>query len=246
MTDSERPARPTPEQIAALPAFESLPLERITLVESAAQADEALEAIGRVRAVGFDTESRPTFTRDAVRDGPHVIQLALSDRAFVVQVTADAPLEFLRVVLESTSIAKVGFGLNSDRGPLQHKLGIGLHPVVELSHLLRGLGHRQALGAKAAVAVVLGRRLHKSRSITTSNWALPRLSAAQLLYAANDAYAALKVFEAMGSPWPEGSAQAPHAAAAAATTSREAGPTAPQAADDRSQRRRPQRARLLG
>jgi hypothetical protein len=249
MTDPDRPARPTPEQIAALPAFESLPLERITLVESAAQADAALEAIWRVRAVGFDTESKPTFTRDAVRDGPHVIQLALSDRAFVVQVNADAPHGFLRAVLESTSIAKVGFGLNSDRGPLKHKLGIGLHPVVELSQLLRGLGHRQALGAKAAVAVVLGRRLHKSKSITTSNWALPRLSAAQLLYAANDAYAALKVFEAMGSPWPA-------AGGADARITGGAGTPAPAgkgdderagtAAPERPSSRRAQRARLLG
>ncbi|MFO0462456.1 MAG: 3'-5' exonuclease [Burkholderiales bacterium] len=245
MTSADRPARPTAEQIAALPAFESLPLERITLVETAAQAEAAHEAIARVRAVGFDTESKPTFTRDAVRDGPHVIQLALSDRAFVVQVNAQAPLAFLRVVLESTSIAKVGFGLDSDRGPLQRKLGIAVHPIVELSQLLRGLGHRQALGAKAAVAVVLGRRLHKSRSVTTSNWALPRLSPAQLLYAANDAYAALKVFEAMGSPWPAGAAQAPRVASAAATTSGEAGPPAP-AEPDRPQPRRPQRARLLG
>ncbi|MFN9773285.1 MAG: 3'-5' exonuclease [Burkholderiales bacterium] len=245
MTSADRPARPTPEEIAALPAFESLPLERITLVETAAQAEAAHEAIARVRAVGFDTESKPTFTRDAVRDGPHVIQLALSDRAYVVQVNAGAPLEFLRVVLESTSIAKVGFGLDSDRGPLQRKLGIAVHPIVELSQLLRGLGHRQALGAKAAVAVVLGRRLHKSRSVTTSNWALPRLSPAQLLYAANDAYAALKVFEAMGSPWPAVAAQAPRVAGVAAATSSEAGPAAPPE-PDRPQPRRPQRARLLG
>ena len=68
--------------------------------------------------------------------------------------------------------------------------------------MLRGLGHKQALGAKAAVAVVLGRRLTKSKAISTSNWAAPRLSPGQLRYAANDAYAALKVFEAMGSPYP--------------------------------------------
>jgi ribonuclease D len=39
--------------------------------------------------------------------------------------------------------------------------------------------------------------MEKSKSVKTSNWALPALQPKQLLYAANDAYAALCVFEAM-------------------------------------------------
>jgi ribonuclease D len=41
------------------------------------------------------------------------------------------------------------------------------------------------------------RKLLKSKSITTSNWAARELTERQLLYAANDAYAALRVFHAM-------------------------------------------------
>jgi hypothetical protein len=200
-----RPAlreHPTREQIAALPPFDPLPLERIVVIDSVALAEAALQAMLRSRFVGFDTESKPTFTRDAVRDGPHVIQFATAEQGFVVQVNERMPLAFLRAVLESEGIVKVGFGLDSDRGPLEHKLGTRLRASVEVSQVLRGLGHRQALGARAAVAVVLARRLQKSKAVTTSNWAAARLSASQLLYAANDAYAALKVFEAMGSPYP--------------------------------------------
>ena len=194
--------RPTREQIAALPPFDPLPLERIVVVETAEQADAALRAMLQARFVGFDTESKPTFTRDAVRDGPHVIQFSTLDQAFIVQVNDRTPIAFLREVLESEAIVKVGFGLDSDRGPLEHKLHTRLRASVEVSQVLRSLGHKQALGAKAAVAVVLGRRMTKSKSVTTSNWGAARLSAQQLLYAANDAYAALKVFEAMGSPYP--------------------------------------------
>jgi hypothetical protein len=194
--------RPTREQIAALPPFEPLPLERIVVVETGAQADAALHAMRRACFVGFDTESKPTFTRDAVRDGPHVIQFSTLDEAYIVQVNERTQIAFLREVLESESIVKVGFGLDSDRGPLEHKLGTRLRASVEVSQVLRSLGHKQALGAKAAVAVVLGRRLGKSKSVSTSNWGAARLSSSQLLYAANDAYAALKVFEAMGSPYP--------------------------------------------
>jgi ribonuclease D len=194
--------RPTREQIAELPPFDPLPLERIVIVETAEQAEAALRAMTRARFVGFDTESKPTFTRDAVRDGPHVIQFATAEQGFIVQVNDRTPIAFLREVLESEAIVKVGFGLDSDRGPLEHKLHTRLHASVEVSQVLRSLGHKQALGAKAAVAVVLGRRMTKSKSVTTSNWGAARLSPQQLLYAANDAYAALKVFEAMGSPYP--------------------------------------------
>jgi hypothetical protein len=194
--------RPTREQIAELPPFDPLPLERIVVVETAEQAEAALRAMTHARFVGFDTESKPTFTRDAVRDGPHVIQFATTEQGFIVQVNDRTPIAFLREVLESEAIVKVGFGLDSDRGPLEHKLRTRLHASVEVSQVLRSLGHKQALGAKAAVAVVLGRRMTKSKSVTTSNWGAARLSPQQLLYAANDAYAALKVFEAMGSPYP--------------------------------------------
>ena len=50
------------------------------------------------------------------------------------------------------------------------------------------------------MAIVLGRRLQKSRKMTTSNWALPTLSPGQLQYAADDAHASLAVYLALGCP----------------------------------------------
>ncbi|HEU4845594.1 MAG TPA: 3'-5' exonuclease domain-containing protein 2, partial [Burkholderiaceae bacterium] len=39
-----------------------------------------------------------------------------------------------------------------------------------------------------------GQALQKSKKITTTNWALPRLSEKQILYAADDAHVALKIY----------------------------------------------------
>ena len=183
-----------------MPVFEGLPLGRIHVVRSAAQVEFASQALAEARVIGFDTESRPTFTRGAVSEGPHVVQFATLEHAFIVQVGAATPLAFLKSVLESTGIVKVGFGLKSDRDLLRTKLGIRVGESVDLVHAIRRLGYRQEVGVKAAVAIFLARRLQKSRSATTSNWALPSLRPSQLLYAANDAYAALKVFEALGIP----------------------------------------------
>lgn len=200
MTDKELRDRPTREEIALLPVFSGLPLDRIQVLKTAEQIEAARRAMEKERFVGFDTESRPTFAKDALQTGPHVIQFALRNCAFIVQVNSESPLEFLKSIIESQEIIKVGFGLTSDRGLLHRKFGIRLGATVELSQALRRLRYRQALGVKAAVAVVLGQRLQKSKAVTTSNWAIPKLSSKQLLYAANDAYAALAVFHAMGSP----------------------------------------------
>lgn len=200
MAKSELLERPTNEQIALLPPFEGLLLNQIVVLESPSQLEDAYRAIEREKFVGFDTESKPTFTKGAEATGPHLVQFALHDRAFVVQLGEKPPLPFLRSVIESRTIVKVGFGLKSDRAALFRKLGITLGAAVELTETLRTLRYKHALGAKAAVAIVLGQRLQKSKSVSTSNWASPALKPNQLLYAANDAYAALCVFRALGSP----------------------------------------------
>jgi ribonuclease D len=96
-------------------------------------------------------------------------------------------------VLESSTILKVGFGLGDDKRRLQAKLGIETRSVLDLATALRR-GERNAWGAKTAVARFFGQRLQKSRRITTTNWALPRLSDKQILYAADDAHVALRVY----------------------------------------------------
>jgi ribonuclease D len=206
VTKSNLFERPTKEQIALLPPFPGLTLSQIVVLQSPAQFEDAYVAIESEKFVGFDTETKPTFTKGAGETGPHVVQFALRDRAFIVQLDRGQPLPFLTSVIESRAIVKVGFGLKSDRGPLLRRLGIEFGAAVELTETLRALRYKHALGAKAAVAIVLGQRLQKSKSATTSNWASPTLKSSQLLYAANDAYAALSVFRALGSPYaPTGS-----------------------------------------
>ena len=68
---------------------------------------------------------------------------------------------------------------------------------MDLTGPLRILGYKQALGVKAAVAVLLGQNLPKSKSMSTSNWARNDLEPSQLLYAASDAFAALRVYQAL-------------------------------------------------
>ena len=54
------------------------------------------------------------------------------------------------------------------------------------------------MGVRGAVAVMFNKRFIKSKKASTSNWANERLSEAQIIYAANDAYGALRVYKALG------------------------------------------------
>ena len=189
--------RPTSEQVAALPAYEALPASRIHVLRSSAQLEFAARELRSAVHVGFDTESKAIFAAGTPQTGPHVIQFATLEDAFIVQTATPGVEDFLRAMIESDEIVRVGFGLASDRPQIHRKLGLRLGKAIDLSHMVRRLGFSQPVGLKIAVAVVLGRRLLKSRKATTSNWANPNLSPQQLQYAANDAHASLMIYRAL-------------------------------------------------
>ena len=181
------------DQEELLPPYDGIKLSEVRMVKSDRDAAEALAALSASDVLGFDTESKPTFLKGEVSTGPHLVQLATDDAAYLFQIGAAPAVEVLKAVLESDAILKVGFGLSDDIKRLRIKLGIDAANVLDLSTALRK-GERNTLGAKTAVARYFGQKLQKSKKITTTNWALPRLSDKQILYAADDAHVALRIY----------------------------------------------------
>ncbi len=188
---------PSKEAIALLDPFERLGLDRIELVQTLSQAERALDELARATAWGFDTESKPTFQKHEVSHGPHVVQLATLERAWVFQLHDPGCRARVAELLALQGVTKAGFGLGDDTKRIQHKLGVQPADVLELNTVFRQRGYRKDMGVKGAVAVLFNRRFIKSKKAATSNWANARLSEAQLVYAANDAWAALRVFNAL-------------------------------------------------
>lgn len=191
-------ATPDKDAIALLPPFERLGLDRITLVTDGAGAREALARLKDTPAWGFDTESKPTFRVGELSDGPHILQLASNTHAWVFQLNDPQCSEVSAELLALGGIAKAGFGLGDDRKRIIQKLGVQPQGILELNTVFRERGYRKDMGVKGAVAVLFKQRFIKSKKAATSNWANPRLTEAQLVYAANDAYAAIRVFHALG------------------------------------------------
>jgi len=188
---------PTKAEIALLEPFVGLALERIHVPTSRDEFASAAAEIKTAGIVGFDTESRPTFVTGDVSEGPHVVQFALHDKAYLFQLHRTDGMPFLMELLQSDNVIKVGFGLRSDRGHVRAKLGVHFDAVVDLNTVFSMDGYHKEMGVRAAVGLVLKQRFAKPRHVTTSNWSQLQLTPQQMRYAANDAYAALKVLEAL-------------------------------------------------
>jgi hypothetical protein len=189
---------PTKEEIALMGPFTGLTLPHIHIPTTEAEFASAAAEIKAAEIVGFDTESRPTFVVGDVSQGPHVVQFALHDKAYLFQVHRTEGIPFLIELLHSDEVIKVGFGLSSDSGQIFKKLGVKFGGVVDLNTVFNMQGYRREMGARAAVGLVFKQRFAKSKKITTTDWSQHELTQQQMLYAANDAYAALKVLEALG------------------------------------------------
>ncbi len=193
----KNPQPPSKEEITALTPFAGLGMESIMVVATAQQARTALAELARHTAIGFDTEARPTFMKNQKSEGPHVLQFATLQHAYVFQAHVHECHAVLMEVLASVAIAKIGFGLGNDLTHIHHKFGVVPRAIVDLNRTFKDLGYHNSVGARAAIAMLFNQRLAKSKSITTSNWSNNTLSEKQILYAANDAYAAIRVFHAL-------------------------------------------------
>ena len=129
---------PSKEQIQELPLFQNLPMQQIHLINSIEQCLALEQELKSCALLGFDTESKPTFAKGEVSTGPHLIQLASHDTAYLFQINPQI-LEFLKPVFENRDQVKVGFGLKND-AHLFRKKGIELNSVIELSKCFSAFG----------------------------------------------------------------------------------------------------------
>ncbi len=195
MIDPKTP--PHKADIATLEPFAGLGLERIFVVTDERQATIALNELLLAGEVGFDTESKPTFHKGQKSEGPHVFQFSTTEKAFIFQSHVAASHPAIIELLKSEGLVKIGFGLGGDLHQISQRFDLRPAAIVDLDRTFKQRGYRNAVGAKSAIAMLFNRKLSKSKSVTTSNWAAKELSDSQLIYAANDAYAAIQVYHAL-------------------------------------------------
>lgn len=179
-------------EISQLPLFKNLSPDHIHVFQHLAECLPFQKELYQASVLGFDSESKPTFTKGEISTGPHLIQLATLEKAYLFQVNQET-LKFLKPILNHPTQLKVGFGLKND-AHLFRKREIELNNILDLSKCFASFGFKNAIGVKNAMALLFNVNFPKSKSISTSNWSKKQLSSQQIAYAAADAYAAALIF----------------------------------------------------
>ena len=157
---------------------------RVVQIESSDDLEEARSDISRETLVGLDTETRPAF-RKGESYLPCLVQVATARAVYLFPLRYRDSFPFLAWVLAAPGIVKAGVALAFDLRQLRLVFPFTEVNVADLGVIGRRAGLAQA-GVRNLAGIVLGYRIPKGSR--TSNWAAARLSAAQVAYAATDAW----------------------------------------------------------
>ena len=176
------------EDLASLPIlrYEG----RVSLVETPRDLEEAAADFRQESVVGLDTETRPAF-RVGESHLPCLVQAATARAVYLFPLRHPACFEVIAGLLAEARVVKAGVALAYDLRQLQLVFPFTRENVVELDIAARRAGLEQA-GVRNLAGIFLRSRIPKGNR--TSNWAAPRLSPAQITYAATDAWACRELY----------------------------------------------------
>lgn len=174
-----------PEEIESLPlvSFDG----PITVIDGPGpELEYALKYLRKQKILGFDTESRPTFTPDQPHYGVSLLQLSGAGEAFLFRIKLLGGLdERLCDILADERIIKVGAAVKEDVHGLQRYRRFDAKNFVDLQQIVWEYGIRDK-SVKKMSAIILGVKISKTQQL--SNWEAAELSEAQRKYAATDAW----------------------------------------------------------
>jgi len=180
----------TPEELQKL-EFASFP-GKITVIDSVgAEFNRAIAYLRSQKVIGFDTETRPTFTPSQPRYNVSLLQLSGPDKAFLFRLNKIGMHRRLCNLLASEKIVKVGAAIHDDIRGLQVLHGFKAAGFVDLQKIGWEWGIRDK-AVKKMTAIILGFRISKTQQL--SNWEAVNLSESQCKYAATDAWVCREMY----------------------------------------------------
>jgi ribonuclease D len=172
----------------------SLPIIRfkgeIIMINTPEKADEHLSRLFQHPAIGFDTESRPSFKK-GITYPLAIVQLATHETAYLLQIEKIRVPDILVDLFCNRKIKKIGIGIKNDLEKLQSIRPFIPNDFIDLSAIATRKGIIQ-VGARALSARYLEHRVTKNAQ--RSNWSNSNLSEKQKIYAATDAWICLQIY----------------------------------------------------
>ena len=152
----------------------------------------ALRYLKQQKVLGFDTETRPTFSPDQRSNGTALLQLSGAEHAFLFRINKIGGIpRRLCAILANPNIVKVGAAIHDDVRGLQKFAGFQPQQFIDLQKIVWEYGIRDK-SVKKMAAIILGVKISKAQQL--SNWEAEHLSESQQRYAATDAWVCREMY----------------------------------------------------
>jgi ribonuclease D len=163
------------------------------LIDHVSKADHACKILAREPILGFDTETKPSFTKGQSHR-VSLLQLSTATDSYLFRLNKMGLVGGLLGILSNPHQLKIGIAIHDDIRHLKQ-----LHPFrpegfVELQDMVKQFGIENS-GLSKLSGIILNFRISKSQQLT--NWENEELTLPQQMYAATDAWAAYEIYLAL-------------------------------------------------
>jgi ribonuclease D len=180
----------TKEEISGLPV--ETYLGQIIVVDDLQAVPGAIAHLTSCGPVGFDTETRPNFTKNQ-HHKIALVQLALADVCYLFRINhlGGFPPQLVDFINDD-KVAKVGLSLQDDFHAIRKRVAIEPAGFVDLQKVVPAFGITD-ISLQKIYAILFGKKISKKSRL--SNWDADTLTAAQQQYAALDAWTCLQIYK---------------------------------------------------
>ena len=176
------------EEIRSLPR--AVFTGEIRTITSEDELIEALKFLKGFKTVGIDSETKPSFKKGKMNK-VSLLQISTMDRCYLIRLNYTGLTQPLIDFLENPEIKKVGLSLHDDFLMLHKRAPFEERGFIDLQKYVPQFGIKDR-SLQKIFALLFNQRISKSQRM--SNWERQELTESQKIYAATDAWAALKIY----------------------------------------------------
>ena len=162
----------------------------IEVIDSANEVATAVDCLMQEEVVGFDTETKPSFTHGK-SNKIALMQISTAKKCFLFRLQMIGKSEALKNFLDNEKIKKIGLALHGDLRNLRVWDKFTPKNFIDLQKIVIQYGIEE-LGLQRIYAIIFGKKISKSQQL--SNWEAKILNQAQQIYAATDAWACREIY----------------------------------------------------
>jgi ribonuclease D len=163
----------------------------VVIVDTAELLDQTLEILNKQRVVGFDTETKPVFSKGK-KNKVALLQIATEDTCFLIRLNLLGFTSQMISFFNNPDILKIGLSIKDDFLMLRARSdGFNPQGFIELQTFVKSFGIEDN-SLQKIYAIIFEKKISKSQRL--SNWEADSLSGGQQHYAALDAWACLCIY----------------------------------------------------